>query len=335
MKTLLLFLPKAYLWQISNKKLHLIISGLVKLILICIISSSCNPGNNTKYKKQNFKADFKRIDDFHKAGNLKQVSISLDSLKPLLHASDIENLTHYYIFRSQTVFPNKNLMNVYADSLLNLFESEEPKIRYKQNYIRALILKSDVFLYFKQYDKTLEQYFKVSLLLDKKNDPANYSDFIGKIGQIYYLQGKFATAAKYQIDAYNAIQQAKDVNPTNLFYITQGALNNAGFSYERAEKLDSALHFYKKNLAYILNQEKKNDVSHAQVMSAKIVALDNIGGLYGKTGNFKLARAYLEECIAINNHSLETSKVPAFIKLAKVLSNTGYAKKADSILVIT
>ncbi|RZK11353.1 MAG: hypothetical protein EOO43_19410, partial [Flavobacterium sp.] len=185
------------------------------------------------------------------------------------------------------------------------------------------------------YDKTLEYYFKVRLFLNKESDPVNYSDFLSKIAQIYYLQGKFYTSAKYQIDAYNAIQEAKDINPSSLFYLTQGALNNAGFSYERAENLDSALYFYKKNLSYILNQEQKTDVNRGQIMSAKIVALDNIGGLFSKKGNFQLARNYLEQCISIDNHTKDASKVPAYIKLAKVYSSIGIPDKADSILNIT
>jgi signal transduction histidine kinase len=330
-----LILPKFYLRQNLNKKEHLNTLILTLLVFVCLVLANCNYQEHTKVNTTDYKADFKKVDNFHKAGNLIQVTKSLDSLKPLISLSDIESLTHYYIFRSQTVFPDKNLMNVYADSLLSLFKDEKTRAENKQTYIRALILKSDVFLNFKQYDKTLEYYFKVSLLLDKQKDPVNYCEFISKIAQIYFLQGKFETAAKYQIDVYNALQEVEDINPSSLFYLTQGALNNAGFSYERAENLDSALYFYKRNLAYILNQEKKDDVFHGQVTSAKIVALDNIGGLYNKKGDFSLAKEFLEECIAINNNSLEGSKVTAFIKLAKVYSNIGNAKKADSVLNIT
>lgn len=335
MKKPQLIMPKLFSWQNPNTKTHPSNLFSTTIILLFTIFTACNPKENINNNVEKFKLDFKKIDNFHKAGNIDQVAKSLDSLKPLISSLDVENLTHYYIFRYQVVYPNKNLMNVYADSLLKLFDDEETRVTYKNNYIRALILKSDVFLYFKQYDKTLECYFKVSLLLDKKNDPLNYSDFISKIAQIHFLQGKFAHAAKYQIEAYNTLQQAKDVNPTGLFYLTQAALNNAGFSFERAENLDSALHFYKKNLAYILQQEKKDDVNHAQVMSAKIVALDNIGGLYSKKGNYSLAKTYLEECAAINNHSLDPAKVTGFIKLAKVHSSLGDAQKANSILNIT
>ncbi|MNK22060.1 Sensor protein kinase WalK [compost metagenome] len=326
-------MPKLRLRQ--NKKSLLNILSSTFLIFIAIFLYACNTNEQSDNHTTKHKNDFEKIDNFHKSGNLDQVAKSLDSLKPLISSTDIESLTPYYIFRSQTVFPNKNLMNIYADSLLNLFKDEKTITENKKNYIRALILKSDVFLYFKQYDKTLEYYFKVRLFLNKENDPVNYSDFLSKIAQIYYLQGKFSTSAKYQIDAYNAIQGAKDVNPSTLFYLTQGTLNNAGFSYERAENLDSALHFYKKNLAYILNQEQKTDVNHGQVMSAKVVALDNIGGLFSKKGNFELAKKYLEQCIAIDSHTKDGAKIPAYIKLAKVYSGIGNPKKADSILNIT
>ncbi|MDQ8005311.1 MAG: tetratricopeptide repeat-containing sensor histidine kinase [Pedobacter sp.] len=319
----------------SNQIVDIKLLYTLTIILVIGLLGSCNIDDHSVDKQSKFLNDFRKVDNLYKDREIAKVVKSLDSLKPLIASSDIESLTHYYIFRSQAVFPSKRLMNIYADSLLSLFADEKAKTRNKTEYIRALILKSDVLLYFKQYDKVVTYYFKVSNLIDREKDPTNYADFISKIAQIYYLQGKFSTAAKYQLDSYNAIQAAKDVNPANLFYYTQAALNNAGFSYERAEKLDSALYLYEKNLAYILNQEKKTDVSLGQVMSAKIVALDNIGGLYAKKGNLPLAKNYLEECIAINNHSAELSKITAYIKLAKVYSNTANTEKADSILNVT
>lgn len=335
LKTFQLIMPNLVLWQNLNKKSQLSFLGSAFFIFTCIFLIGCTSDSDKYNKSSKFKAEFEKIDNFHKSRNLNQVTKSLDSLKPLISSSDIESLTPYYIFRSQAVFPDKNLMNIYADSLLHLFKDEQVINANQRNYIRALILKSDVFLYFKQYDKTLEYYFKVRLFLNKKNDPVNYCDFLSKIAQIYYLQGKFSSAAKYQIDAYNAIQEAKDVNPSSLFYLTQGALNNAGFSYERAEKLDSALLFYSKNLNYIQNQEKKRNLNSTQVMAAKIVALDNIGGLFSKKGNFQLAKNYLEQCIAINNYDKDASKITAYIKLAKVYSVIGDSQKADSILNVT
>ncbi len=305
------------------------------LFFINLVLLSCNSKTDSKNNFQKYKSDFREIDNLYKAGHLVQVTKSLDSLKPLLSHLDVESLTSYYIFRSQVVFPNKDLMNLYADSLLGLFAEEEIKTEQRTHYIRALILKSDVYLHFKQYDKTLEYYFKVRSLLDKGKDPANYCDFISKIAQIYYLQGKFKTAAKFQIDAYNALQETKDIHPSHLFYLTQGTLNNAGFSYERADELDSALYFYQKNLNYILDAEKKQEINTDQIKSAKIVALDNIGGLYGKKGNYELAQNYLEQCIAINDRALNPDKIPALIKLSKVYSNQGKIHKADSILSIT
>lgn len=303
--------------------------------LIIALLFGCGTKDSPNKAESKFIDDFRKIDNLHKEREISKVVTLLDSLKPLIASSDIESLTHYYIFRSQAVFPSKRLMNVYADSLLGLFIDEKAKTKNKTEYIRALILKSDVLLYFKQYDKVVNYYFKVSNLIAKEKDPTSYADFIAKIAQIYYLQGKFTTSAKYQLDAYRAIQNAKDVDPSNLFYYTQAALNNAGFSYERAEKLDSALYLYQKNLAYILNQENDTDVSLGQVLAAKIVALDNIGGLYAKKGDYLKAKNYLEECISINSTSAELSKVTAYIKLAKVYSATAHKEKADSILNIT
>lgn len=323
-------MPKLHLWEYPNKK-SLLSSAF--LIFTYLFFAGCTSEKDNETFK--FKTEFEKLENLYKQRNLDQVKKSLDSLKPFISSTDIESLTPYYILRSQTVFPDKNLMNIYADSLLHLFKYEQVIKDNQPNYIRALMLKSDVFLYFKQYDKTLEYYFKIRLFLNKKKDPVNYCDFLSKIAQIYYLQGKFSSSAKYQIDAYEAIQEAKDVNPSSLFYLTQAALNNAGFSYERAEKLDSALHFYKKNLAYILDQEQKDELNDAEVMAAKIVALDNIGGLFSKIGNFQLAKDYLEQCIAINAYANDASKITAYIKLAKVYSSIGNSHKADSMLNVT
>lgn len=282
-----------------------------------------------------FDKTFNRIDSVQKSGNINYALKILDSVRPNISNDDIQNLSNFYIFSSQIRFSDKRLAYRYADSLLALLNEKKEQEKYKKIYTKALILKSDAYVFYKQYDDALRTYFKTSSLIDKEKDPINYSDFASKIAHIYYVQGRFALAAHYQKEAYTYIQRAKDVYPQTRFYLTQGALNNAGFSYERAGILDSALIFYNKNIQYIQSEEGKATISEHQINAAKIVAFDNLGGLFAKKGNDQLAQKYLEQSIAMNDYAIDPSKISAFIKLAKVYAHTNKIEKADSILNAT
>lgn len=309
--------------------------SLFVLTLIALSIFSC-----TSEKKPDLVAekglspDFKRIDSVYLTSNLTETNRLLDSLKPEIDTKDIDELTNFYYYKGLTSYKDTLSMNKYADSALALFENPERQLQYPMAFTKALMIKSDVYVFFKKYDKALENYFKIKSTLNKTDDPLVYANYITRIAHLYYVQNLFKQAAHYHLEAFNVLESVNGLDPRSVFYIKQGALNNAGFSYEKAGMLDSAAFLYQKGLSFIQQQLKQNTVTVNQHNQSKIVLLDNLGGLMAKQGNLKLAEQYLQESISLDSDAKEKIKITAFMKLADVYRRLNKLGKADSLLTI-
>lgn len=309
--------------------------SLFVLTLIALSIFSC-----TSEKKPDLVAekglspDFKRIDSVYLTSNLTETIRLLDSLKPEIDTKDIDELTNFYYYKGLTSYKDTLSMNKYADSALALFENPERQLQYPMAFTKALMIKSDVYVFFKKYDKALENYFKIKSTLNKTDDPLVYANYITRIAHLYYVQNLFKQAAHYHLEAFNVLESVSGLDPRSVFYIKQGALNNAGFSYEKAGMLDSAAFLYQKGLSFIQQQLKQNTVTVNQHNQSKIVLLDNLGGLMAKQGNLKLAEQYLQESISLDSDAKEKIKITAFMKLADVYRRLNKLGKADSLLTI-
>ena len=326
---------EGFLIYFSSKNFVLSLLKLLFILNFYIGFSGCNP--DTRKENEDTPASIsnamKRVDSIYMSGNMSETNHVLDSLKPHFASSDIDNFTQYYFYKAYTS-GSRTRSNLYVDSLLAIFKPAYMQEKYKEQFIKALILKGDALVFNKQYDAALGFYFKIKSLTNKGEDPSNYSNFLSKIAQIYYRQGKYTLSARGQKEAYEVALKAKNITPSTRFYIIQGCLNNAGFSYEQAHMLDSALFFYQKNIDYIETEGNNGLIGKKQYNDSKTVALDNLGGLYLKKENYPLAKKYLEQCIDINNHALSPVKITAFLKLARTYTQTGNINKADSLLKV-
>ncbi len=305
------------------------------LTLVVLSIFGCTPDQKSEtVVKKALSLNFKRVDSVYMTSNLVETNRLLDSLKLEMDGDDIDELTNYYYYKGLTSYKDTLLMNRYADSALTIFDDAERQKQYPMSFAKALMLKSDVYVFFKSYDKALENYFKIKSTLNKVDDPLVYADYITRIAQLYYVQNLFKQAAHYHLEAFDIIESAKGLDPRSVFYVKQGALNNAGFSYERAGMLDSAAFLYQKGMSFIQQQLEKNTVTINQYNQSKIVLLDNLGGLMAKRGNLKLAKEYLEESVALDSYAQEKIKISAFIKLADVCRRLNQSQRADSLLNI-
>ncbi len=297
-------------------------------------------GCNSKQKSdpvvnKGLSTNFKRVDSVYLTNNLAETSRLLDSLKPKIDANDINELTNFYYYKGLTSYKDTLSMNRYADSALAFFEDPNRQQQFPMAFAKALMLKSDVYVFFKKYDKALENYFKIKSTLNKTDDPLVYANYITRIAQLYYVQNLFKQAAHYHLEAFSVLESVNGLDPRSVFYIKQGALNNAGFSYEKAGMLDSAAFLYQKGLSFIQQQLKQNTVTVNQHNQSKIVLLDNLGGLMAKQGKLKLAEQYLQESISLDSDAKEKIKITAFMKLADVYRRLNKLQKADSLLTIS
>lgn len=306
---------------------------VLTLVFFSFLGCTSNHKPNAEQKKT-ISVNFKRVDSVYLTSNLEATVRLLDSLKPQIDVEDIDGLTNYYYYMGVSSYKDTLSMNRYADSALALFETTERQVQYPMAFAKALMLKSDVYVFFKKYDKALENYFKIKSTLNKVDDPLVYAGYITRIAQLYYVQNLFKQAARYHLEAFDIIENVKGVNARSVFYLKQGALNNAGFSYEKAGMLDSAAFLYQKGLLFIKAQLEKKTVTTNQYNQSRIVILDNFGGLMAKRGDLLLAEKLLEESIALDSYAHEDIKITAFIKLADVYRRLNKLKKADSLFTV-
>ncbi len=311
------------------------IQSLFVFTLLALSIFGCNSKQKTDpVVNKGLSTNFKRVDSVYLTSNLAETSRLLDSLKPKIDANDINELTNFYYYKGLTSYKDTLSMNRYADSALAFFEDPNRQQQFPMAFAKALMLKSDVYVFFKKYDKALENYFKIKSTLNKTDDPLVYANYITRIAHLYYVQNLFKQAANYHLEAFNVLESVNGLDPRSMFHIKQGALNNAGFSYEKAGMLDSAAFLYRKGLSFIQQQLKQNTVTINQHNQSKIVLLDNLGGLMAKLGELKLAEQYLQESISLDSDAKEKIKITAFMKLADVYRRLNKLQKADSLLTI-
>lgn len=331
-KILPVFINKICLISNNYRK----ISYLICLLPLFALNTGCKNKNETqKTPTKVVLLKFEKIDSIYLSGNMEETNKQLNIAKSSINTEDIEDLTYYYYYRGLASYRDTILMNKYADSALIPYHDISLQKQYPNSYIKALMLKSEVYVIFKKYDEALEYFFKIKSLLNKDENPVYYADYISKIAQLYYDQRRFKQAARYNLEVFKALEGARETPALvqTIFYLRQGALSNAGFSYERAGMLDSAIFFYQKGLAYIAKEEERKVISPNQLEYSKIVFLDNIGGITAKKGDFALAKKYLEESVAAENYKVDRSKSTAYLKLADVYIHLKQFDKADTMLV--
>jgi len=297
-----------------------------------LLWSGClsSPESQGKHQKQ-INTYFIQLDSLYLSGDIAAVSRQLDEFRNQIADDDFFSLTNYYYYRG-IIQKDPLDRNRYADSVLHLYPVVPSDPDQKNSYIKALNLKCEVLMHYKKYEEALYNYFKIRSLTDPDKNPVAYADYNSRIAQLYYAQQLYRQAAGYHMLAYNTLHSIEYDNPQHLFYLRQGALNNAGFSYERANMLDSAEYLYQKGLAYLKEEHEKDIVGKRMLDASKIVFLDNLGGLTAKRGDLLTARDLLEQSIAIHDYEEDMSKSTAYLKLADVYIKLNDLEKANELL---
>lgn len=278
---------------------------------------------------------FNTIDSLYRGGKFVIMKRLLDSIRPSISPYDTEGLFNFYKYHIEKQ-NDQEKRDLYADSLVDLFNTLEKQKGFHDYYFQALMIRGHEFFRSRQYGNALLSYYKGKSLLEKDSNKCNLRAYYSKIAQVYYSQKKYLKAARCFAESIKT--PICETSPHNIFYTTQGDLNNAGFSYEKHGYLDSALYYYKLDIAFIDEAAEKGIVRKEDIANASIVAYDNLGGLHVKMGNYAAAERYLKKSISIPNGRAEQEpniKNTAYIKLAELYSILGNTKKADSLLKIS
>lgn len=293
---------------------------------------SCNKpsgiiNSNANYKKALDSANFAYDHDKY-----QQAINYLDSLTPQYKDLDIGQKFDYYSLNYNYLFHIKkanNLAILYADSILNLFNNPEKKLKYIVKYGQAFFFKGDVLFEENKYNEAYEYFYQGKLIANRVSSKCTLGDFSYRMGMIMYKQEHFRLAAA------NFKNSSEETGACDLsfshFYRRQELFNNTGLCYSKINEADSALLYFKKALDFIDSNAELFKERKVLLDVARGVIYGNEGDVYVKKGNLPLAKALLKQSSEINlkkgydNGDAELSE----LKLAHIYYR---AHQADSMI---
>ncbi len=271
------------------------------------------------------KKRFQTIDSLFSAGKPDTALKLQRNLRPGIEKTDPLLVTYYCNIVEHTS-ADTALRVLYADSAISFFYDDTKRKNYPSEYARALLAKGDVCFATKEYSAALQNYERARNL---KGNNDNNGVLASKMANIYFGQGNFEVAARYWMESYRQLEaSAAKYTPQRLFYLKQGVLDNAGISYERMNKLDSAVYLYKLDLKLINTAENDSRINQEQVINARIVLYDNLGGTYLKQNKLDSAAKYLIKCVALPAKDNDGMRMSSFLKLAWLYQLLGNDKEA-------
>jgi len=207
----------------------------------------------------------------------------------------------YYEFKCNYFFHRKkdnNKSMLYADSMLNLFDTAEKKLKYMSDYAFSHFSKGDVLFAENKYNEAYQYFYQGKLIAKKDINDCTLSDYSYRMGMIMYQQGHFRLAAA------NFISSLKEAGACGMnfrsFYRRQELMDNIGLSYGKINEPDSALAFYSQGLNFINTWAGRfNERANLQDV-ARAVIYGNEADIYIKEKKFQNAKKLLKKSVEIN-----------------------------------
>jgi signal transduction histidine kinase len=256
----------------------------------------------------------------------EEAATLLNRVRPLLTNPESLQMATYYLQQAR-ICSSAECRFRYADSALSFFTDPQKRGKYPAEYAQALLLNGDIRLYTGSYNAAL-QFYAMTKAVDKKGQYTS-SNLLANIGSIYFNQREYHKAAITLLESYKALLASDErLSPERYFFHRQGALNNIGVAYERAGFTDSALVFYRMNLDLIDHFPDKKQLDTASITEIRLVAYDNIGGLFTTTGQLDSAEYYLTKALALPFIDHSSQRAPTFLKLARLYQRSGRYQEA-------
>lgn len=213
--------------------------------------------------------------------------------------------------------------NIYADSALAIFTSENKIKEYPDEYFNALLTKGDACFRAGKYVLALNYYFesKKILALGICDD----GELASKMAMIYFSQENYLVASKYWVESYERLGACtKRMTEQKMFFLKQGALDNAGFAYEKAGMPDSANYYYLKDLSLINETDTDSLIDQNSINTARAVLYDNLGGLNLAKDSLAKAQDYINKSLSLFPVTdIDGSRIPPLLKLAELRMKQG------------
>jgi signal transduction histidine kinase len=313
---------------------------LILFLWVCI-AQSCNSTSNEKDTELSPQAKqvLAQVDTIRNSKNIKKSLIYLDSM-----CATFDKVTTKDLFEKYHEKFNKYLFmgleagegDLYADSMVLILSGKENT--YALEYVKALFAKGEVQMAKRNHDQAFDYYYDAHKFANQNLDRCDYFGFTYRIGLVRYKQELYLEAVPYiklaLAESNNCNRRNEYTDAYNEYNAKQSFLNTIGLCYERAGKPDSAIFYYQKTLKLIDSIAAIQPQRVRFWNMAKGVVYGNIGGVYAKLNNFKIAAHYLKQSIIINDRPQfdQADALTAKLKLADLYIRIGYFKSADTLL---
>lgn len=302
-------------------KLNFIKQSVFFLLIIGL--SACN---RTSSPDVHLDLKLKEVDSLISHGDRSRVlevinSINVDDYK------SINQKVSYYLLSAVAERDNEErAVNIAKEALL-LFDNPEIIKEEQELYFKTLVTNGDLNYNAKNYLTALNYLAEAKSLI--KSDDCQNGFIFGKFANIFFDQRDYATAAKYYLESYKMTVSCNPKGKVKTSYYFPGmSLNNAGFSFFKNNQLDSAAFYYQKFNEKIDSAFAKKEINPEYVSVLKAILYDNLGGLYIERGDFELAQFYLQKSLALPVPGEVSIKLPPYLKLARIYTETGENQKA-------
>src|ERR1700749_3634420 len=198
-----------------------------------LITSSCQ-NHNPDADKTNFQAVVDSATTLYDRGNQKKAVIYLNTIYKKFSRHDLKQTFEYYNLNynyTYHILGDSVKAILYADSMLNLFDTADKKLKYPSEYGRAHFFKGDVLFDSKHYNQAYQYFYQGKIIASNSLDVCVISDYSYRMGMINYKQGHYRQAAANFKNSFNEHSTCRITFRT--FYRRQELLNNAGISYSK------------------------------------------------------------------------------------------------------
>ncbi|HWB93148.1 MAG TPA: tetratricopeptide repeat-containing sensor histidine kinase [Puia sp.] len=204
---------------------------------------------------------------------------------------------YYYFYQAHDL---KSSMR-YVDSSLSLLSSPSARVRYPQQYAKALLDKGEIFQYQKNYEDALFYYYKGRQAIDQLNDSCTMAEYTQRLAMASFRQTRYSDARQFFEQALH--EYAACGADFGAFAYQQSNLDNIGECYAALKKWDSAGFYYDSTLSFITRAARPylNDSAHVTyIETARAVVLGNQGDCLLYQRDTAKAREYYRKSIDID-----------------------------------
>lgn len=314
------------------------INSPIKVILIfvsfCFVTS-CNLPKNQKLEKHFTESFFEKSEQLAGSGNKTEAVRMVDSAYASFPFVSVADKYRYYLFKAKlfqlSIMRTDSATNalIYADSMISIIEETGLKEAMAKEYGHAFALKTEFCMFLHRYDDAFKAVSMSKYLSSKNGDTCTMGTNTAMLGMIAYQQSRFLEAANQLKEAVGLFQHCTD--DRNRFYNTQGHLDNIGLAYSKIGEQDSALFYFKKAEAYILQNKQLYGIDSLFPLEALSVVYSNITSVLKKRHDYAGAENFILKTLELRDR-IHNNNVGTKIELAGIFIETGKINQAYELL---